>query len=66
VEIHLNGEPRSVDEGTTLDALLNTLAIRRAGTAVERNEEVIPKSEYATTTLRQGDRLEIVTMLGGG
>lgn len=66
MDILVNGERHRVEEGRTVEDLLQALSVRRAGTAVERNEEVVPRSEYATTVLREGDRLEIVNMLGGG
>ena len=66
VNIHLNGEPRDVADGTTIDALLAALGIDRRRIAVERNREIVPRAEHATTPLADGDRIEIVTMVGGG
>ena len=39
---------------------------REVGLAVAINEEVIPKSEYKTRKVREGDRVEIVQLVGGG
>lgn len=66
IQVIVNGERRDVAPGRTLEQLLAELEVRRAGTAVEVNESVIPRSEYEKTTLADGDRIEIVTMLGGG
>lgn len=64
--IHVNGEPREVAEGATVAELLELLDVRMSGVAVERNLTVIPRAEHATTPLAEGDRLEIVTLVGGG
>lgn len=64
--IHLNGEPRDVPEGCTIAALLELLEVRMKGVAVERNQEVIPRAEHGSTVLSEGDRVEVVTLVGGG
>lgn len=64
--IHLNGEPRDTPDGTTIAALLEALDIRTKGVAVERNLEVIPRAQHAATVLVEGDRVEVVTLVGGG
>lgn len=64
--IHLNGEPRDVPDGSTVAALLELLEVRMKGVAVERNLEVIPRAEHAATVLTEGDRVEVVTLVGGG
>lgn len=66
MKIHLNGEPREV-AAATVAALLADLGLGgRGGLAVEVNAEVIPRSEHATTPLREGDKVEVVTMMAGG
>jgi sulfur carrier protein len=66
IQVTVNGERREIAPGRTLEQLLAELAVKRAGTAVEVNEAVVPRSEYARTPLAEGDRIEIVTMFGGG
>ena len=66
MNVAVNGEPREVPEGTTIDALLTALAIDRRRIAVERNREIVPRAQHASTALDDGDRIEIVTMVGGG
>jgi sulfur carrier protein len=66
VKVTLNGSPREVPAGTTLAALLEAAGIDARRTAVERNLEVVPKARHATTPLAEGDRVEVVTMVGGG
>ena len=66
MNILVNGEPRDVADGTTIDALLAALGIDRRRIAVERNREIVPRGQHAATPLAEGDRIEIVTMVGGG
>lgn len=66
MRITVNGEPREVAEGTSLEALLAHLGVTLKYTAVAVNREVTPKGEYATTVLRESDRVEIVRPMGGG
>ena len=64
--ISVNGEPRDVGDGVTVDALLETLGVRRDGTAVALNDGVVPRARHAATALRDGDRLEIIVAVAGG
>lgn len=66
VRILINGDWREVPFGTTLADLLKELKLADKPVAVERNLEVVPKSKHAETPLAEGDRLEIVTLVGGG
>ena len=66
MRIVLNGEPRSLEPGATLAALVASLDLGGRRMAVEVNEEVIPRSEYAGHVLGDGDRVEIVHAVGGG
>jgi thiamine biosynthesis protein ThiS len=66
VEIQVNGETRAISPGTTVAALVDLLGLRREHVAVERNRAIVPRSEHATTQLAEGDRVEIVTFVGGG
>jgi thiamine biosynthesis protein ThiS len=66
MQIVVNGERRDVPEGTTVSSLLAALALSTQRVAVERNEEVVPRARHTETRLHEGDRLEIVTFVGGG
>lgn len=66
IEITVNGEPQTVPAGVTVAALLERLGVPGKGVAVERNRAIAPKSAYAATLLEPGDRIEIVTVVGGG
>jgi sulfur carrier protein len=66
IAITVNGEARSVISGTTVAALIGELGFGDRRVAVERNLEVVPRAQHATTVLGNGDRLEVVTFVGGG
>ena len=66
MEIYVNGEKRQVGEGTTVLALLKDLSLPDTRVAVERNRFLVRKPEFAGTVLGEGDRIEIVTFVGGG
>ena len=63
--IRLNGEERTV-RAETVAALVEELGLAHRYIAVERNMEVVPKSAWESTRLADGDRIEIVQMIGGG
>lgn len=66
IKIIVNGKERFVAESTTVLGLLNELDINLQGIAVELNLEIAPKSKFAETILKDGDKIEIVRMVGGG
>lgn len=62
----VNGEPRDVRDGATVADLVRELGLERRPIAVERNRRVVPRDRYQDTRLEEGDRLEIVSLVGGG
>jgi len=69
MEIVLNGQPRTVDldpQTATLEALIAALEMKQDRIAVERNGEIVRRTEWATTQVQSGDRFEIVHFVGGG
>lgn len=64
--IQLNGKPKEVATGSTVADLLVALELDSRTLAVERNLELAPRTEHAATELADGDRIEIVTLVGGG
>ncbi|MEL6325034.1 MAG: sulfur carrier protein ThiS [Pseudomonadota bacterium] len=66
MRIILNGEPRDVPPGTTLSDLVLTLGPDPRGIAIERNREIVPKSQHGAVVLADGDQLEVVQFVGGG
>jgi thiamine biosynthesis protein ThiS len=66
VQVVVNGQPRDVREGSTIADLLAELGLAAQIVAVELNFQVIPRARHARERLAEGDRLEIVTLVGGG
>ena len=66
IEILLNGQARLVEPGLTLERLLASLNLPEGRVAVERNTRVVPRARFALEPVEQGDRFELVTLVGGG
>ena len=66
MKLIINGEAREAPALATLAELAAWLELPGFGSAVELNERVIRKVDYSDTPLREGDRLEIVRLVGGG
>ncbi|MCZ8408472.1 sulfur carrier protein ThiS [Achromobacter dolens] len=66
MHITLNGDAREFPLDTTVNELLETLGYGGKRVAVERNGEIVPKSQHAQTALSDGDQIEIVVAVGGG
>jgi sulfur carrier protein len=66
IAISVNGEPRQMPQGATVAALLAAIGLDTRKVAVERNEEIVPRSTYSSVVLHEGDKLEIVHFIGGG
>jgi sulfur carrier protein len=64
--IKLNGESYELDAPTTVAHLLDRLGIDGRRVAVEHNEVVVKRARYETTTIRDGDVVEVVNFVGGG
>ncbi len=64
--VTLNGEPRQFDQALPVEELIERLGLAGKRIAVERNGEIVKRARYAETALSDGDRLEIVRMVGGG
>jgi len=66
VRITLNGVEREIEPGTSVAGLVALLGMRSDAVAVERNLELVPRSRQAEVCLAEGDRVEVVTLVGGG
>jgi len=66
MQILLNGESLELPDGTTVADLLVRLELTGRRVAVERNLDIVPRSQHATTALADGDQLEVVHAIGGG
>jgi thiamine biosynthesis protein ThiS len=64
--IVFNGEPTELPPGMTVADLLRELNVVPQRVAVEVNLEVVPRSRIETFQLSDGDRLEVVSLVGGG
>ena len=67
MNIIINGNLKQLDcENVTISALVVTLNLTGKRLAIEKNGEIVPRSQFETVTLRDGDKLEIVGAVGGG
>jgi sulfur carrier protein len=66
MHIQLNGEPFELPEGETVLALLARLDLTGRRVAVELNLDIVPRSQHESTTLKEGDQVEVVHAIGGG
>jgi len=64
--IQFNGQPMMVNEGTTIEDLIQSAGVSVKFCAVECNLEIVPKGQYATMLVIDGDSIEVVTLVGGG
>lgn len=66
IQLIINGQPQHFDRLLSLQQLLELMALQNKRIAVERNGEIVPRSQFAEQMLTNGDRLEIVVAVGGG
>jgi sulfur carrier protein len=66
IQIVVNGETREVPQGLVVPGLLTHLGFPADRVAIERNLEILPRSEWTRTSVQPGDRYEIVQLVGGG
>jgi thiamine biosynthesis protein ThiS len=66
IEITVNGEAQQVPADLDVPRLLVHLGIRAERVAIERNLQILPRANWATTPVASGDRYEIVQLVGGG
>ncbi|MFG2999146.1 sulfur carrier protein ThiS [Streptomyces sp. NPDC048340] len=66
VSVSVNGEPREVAAGTTLDTVVAALTTAPSGVAAALNETVVPRGQWPATAVGDGDRVEILTAVQGG
>ena len=64
--VHVNGQPRDVSEGMTVAGLLQELQLTARKVAVEVNLEILEKQDFDYRLLNEGDRVEIMSFIGGG
>lgn len=66
ISVTINGESRTFDHSLTCVDLIGALKLAGKRIAIERNGNIVPRSQFDTCILQDGDRLEIVAAVGGG
>jgi len=66
MKLKVNGEDREFGSVATINDLVDQLGLDRTRIATELNKQLVRKADYAETALKEGDTLEIVTLVGGG
>jgi len=66
ITVSINGQPRQFAPPLDVAGLLQLLGLYGKRLAVERNGEIVPRSQHGSTPIADGDRLEIVVAVGGG
>ena len=66
MKLTINGHDREFASPLTVSQLLTELQMKSDRVALEVNREIVPKSQWESTSLAEGDRLEIVHFVGGG
>ena len=66
MQVEVNGEQYQVAAGASVAQLLDQLQLDPRYLAVEHNLQLVPRADHADTILTEGDRLEVVTLVGGG
>jgi sulfur carrier protein len=66
ISVSVNGEKRATKSGASVVDLLRELGLDSGRVAIERNLEILPRSQWMATHIVDGDRYEIVQFVGGG
>ena len=66
VTVSVNGEHRHIEPGTALDTLVSSVTTAPSGVAAALNETVVPRAQWPSTPLSEGDRVEVLTAVQGG
>lgn len=66
MNVTVNGEARDVTPGTDLLGLIESLGLKLELTAVQHNDDIVHRDEVAGTSLSEGDRVELIRVVGGG
>lgn len=64
--VTLNGEPRELSDGSTIQDVVKSLGLQEKQVAVEHNRNILKRELWNETTVAEGDQLEIVHFVGGG
>jgi sulfur carrier protein len=66
VQVIVNGEPREVPDDATVASVVESVTDAPSGVAVALNAEIVRRADWPATTVREADRLEVLTAVQGG
>lgn len=66
MKVIVNGEPREIPDAISVAGLLGHLGMEAGRVAIERNRDILPRTEWEETRVQPGDAFEIVQFVGGG
>lgn len=66
MKIRLNGEDFEIQQAATLTQLIEMMTLQSSRYAIEVNNDIVPRSEHGSYSLKQGDHVEVVQAIGGG
>lgn len=66
ISVTVNGAPHDLPDGVSVRDLIVRLGLEKAACAAEVNQRLIPRRDHESTRLAPGDRVELVTLVGGG
>jgi thiamine biosynthesis protein ThiS len=66
MKITVNGSPKEIADNATVRSFLDSLQLKPETVAVELNLGIVPKKEYETKRLKESDKIEIISFVGGG
>lgn len=66
IKVIINGEEKEIEANTTIQSVISSLNMKTNMLVVEKNLEIVPKGEYDSSYLLDGDKIEIVSFFGGG
>lgn len=66
INVFINGESFSFDAALSVDGIVEKLRLDKRKIAIERNLEIVPRSQYSEILIQDNDRIEIVGFIGGG
>lgn len=66
INVIINGKPRSIEGGISLLSLLRLLNIDPGRVAIEYNRDIVERNQFGSICLKEDDKLEIITFVGGG
>ncbi len=66
IKITINGQPQQFESAMNVSQLIEHLSLQGKRIAIERNGEIVPRSQFSEQQLNDGDQLEVVVAVGGG